>query len=110
MYIYQKEDRQVEEFEKVEETVQIEEAPCDESVPEVTGTSEDQPDYGQEMTAETIKSPPPDTVRSPSEAPSLSSASSDYSDLESYEARRAARRQKREMKMKEKVHSENTYS
>ena len=93
---------QPEESEKVEDTVQIEEAPCDESVP---GTSEDQPDHEHEKTTveETIKSPPPDAVRSPSEAPSLSSVSSDYSDLESYEARRAARRQKREIKMKEKV-------
>ena len=76
-------------------------APCDETVP---GTSEDQPDNEQEPTAEeTVKSPAPDSVRSTSEAPSLSSVSSDYSDLESYEARRAARRQKREIKMREKV-------
>lgn len=91
----------------VEETVQIEEAPCDESVPEVADMSEDQPDHKEETTTveEAIKTPPPDSVRSPSEGPSVSSeVSSDYSDLESYEARRAARRLKREMKMKEKVH------
>lgn len=90
--------------------MEIEEAPCDESVPEIATTSEDQPDYEQNTTVEEeIKSPPPDpdTVRSPSEAPSLSSVSSDYSDLESYEARRAARRLKREMRMKDKVQPES---
>jgi len=62
-----------------------------ESVPEII---EDQPDVGQEEIS--VKSPAPDSVRSPSEAPSLSSVSSEYSDLDSYEARRAARRAKRE--------------
>lgn len=105
MIIFQREDQAAESSEQVEETVQMEEAPCDESVPEVTGTSEDQPDSEQQTTTveEAIKSPPPDSVRSTSEAPSLSSVSSDYSDLESYEARRAARRMKREMKKKDKV-------
>ena len=69
----------------------MEEASVNETVPEII---EDQPDHGQEEVD--VKSPAPDSVRSPSEAPSLSSVSSDYSDLDSYEARRAARRTKRE--------------
>jgi len=69
----------------------MEEASVNETVPEII---EDQPDLGKEEI--NVKSPAPDSVRSTSEAPSLSSVSSDYSDLDSYEARRAARRAKRE--------------